>query len=72
MDKYTVSQARRLSNISITEMACSLGLSRSAYFNKEKGLSRFYYDEAMRLSSIVRIPADRILFPDFYKSEGLH
>ena len=37
MEKYTVAQARRLSNISIKDMADRLGLSRSTYFNKEKG-----------------------------------
>ena len=67
MEKYTVAQARRLSNISIKDMADRLGLSRSTYFNKEKGLSRFYYDEAVRVSDIVDIPIDRIIYFSRYE-----
>ena len=62
MGKYTVEQARRLANISIREMAKLLGVSQNTYYNKEKGLSRFYYDEAVKLSSIVNIPMDDIFF----------
>ena len=62
MGKYTVEQARRLANISIRDMASKLGISQNAYFNKEKGLSRFYYDEAVKLSNIVNIPMDDIFF----------
>lgn len=62
IDKYTVKQARLLANISVREMAKRLGMSQNAYFNKEKGLSRFYYDEAEKLSSIVNIPMDNIFF----------
>ena len=62
MSKYTVEQARRLANISIRDMASKLGISQNAYFNKEKGLSRFYYDEAVKLSNIVNIPMDDIFF----------
>ena len=62
MSKYTVEQARRLANISIRDMASKLGISQNDYFNKEKGLSRFYYDEAVKLSNIVNIPMDDIFF----------
>lgn len=62
MEKYTVEQARKLSNISIKKMAELLGLSNNTYFRKEKGLSRFYYDEAVKISSIVGIPMDNIFF----------
>jgi transcriptional regulator with XRE-family HTH domain len=62
MGKYTVEQARKLSNLSIRETAKLLGLSQNAYFKKEKGLSRFYYDEAIKFSSITNIPLDNIFF----------
>lgn len=62
MGKYTVEQARKLANISIRDMAKEMGVSTNTYFNKEKGLSRFYYDEAARFSSIVGIPMDNIFF----------
>lgn len=62
MDKYTVAQARRLSNISVREIANRMNLSPNAYYKKEKGLSRFYYDEAIKFSNIVGIPIDKIFF----------
>lgn len=62
MKEYTVRQARVLANISSKEMAKMLGLSQNAYLKKEKGLSRFYYDEALKFSSFVNIPADNIFF----------
>lgn len=62
MDKYTVGQARRLANITVRGMAKELGLSANAYHNKEKGRSRFYFDEAMKFSAVVNIPMDRIFF----------
>jgi len=62
MEKYTVRQARVLANITIKEMAKKMGLSQTAYFKKEKGLSRFYYDEAVKFSSFVNIPMDNIFF----------
>lgn len=62
MEKYTVEQARRLSNISIRNMAKMLGICPNTYYKKEKGLSKFYYDEAVKLSSIVNIPMDNIFF----------
>ena len=62
MEKYTVKQARMLLGISIREMAKKLGMSQNTYMNKENGLSRFYYDEALKFSSIVNIPADNIFF----------
>ena len=62
MEKYTVRQARILANISIREMAKLLGVSQNTYFKKEKGLSRFYYDEAVKFSSLVNVPIDNIFF----------
>lgn len=62
MEKYTVRQARMLSDISTREMAKKLGVSLNCYLNKEKGLSRFYYDEAIKFSAIVGIPVDSIFF----------
>ena len=67
MDKYTVKQARVLSDISIRDMAKRLGLSTTTYMNKEKGLSRFYFDEAVKLSEIVKIPMDSIFFTSSVK-----
>ena len=62
MDKFTVEQARKLSSLSVREMAKRIGLSQNAYYKKEKGLSRFYYDEALKFSEIVNIPIDSIFF----------
>lgn len=62
MEKFTVGQARRLANISIREMAKRMGLATNTYMRKEKGLSRFYYDEAIRFASIVGMPVDTIFF----------
>ena len=62
MEKFTVEQARKLSGISIRVMASKLGLCATTYNRKEKGLSKFYYDEAVKFSAIVGIPIDSIFF----------
>ena len=62
MEKYTVKQARLLSGISIKKMAKELGMSPSGYRNKEIGRSDFYYHEAVKLSAIVGIPIEKIIF----------
>ncbi len=59
---YTVEQARNLKKISQKEMAKLLGLSENGYINKEKGLSRFYIDEALCFSKCVQIPFSEIIF----------
>lgn len=52
---YTVEQARTLRKISQKKMAELLGLSENTYINKEKGLTRFYIDEALKFSEIVGV-----------------
>lgn len=62
MNNFTVEQARKLAGLSIRKMASLMGLSAGAYLKKEKGLSRFYFDEAIKFSAIVGIPLDNIFF----------
>lgn len=52
---YTVEQARTLRKISQKKMAKLLDLSENTYINKEKGLTRFYIDEALKFSEIVEL-----------------
>lgn len=60
--KFTVEQARILSGHSQESMAKALGLSKNAYINKEKGLSRFYVDEAILFEKICGINFSKIKF----------
>ena len=62
MDKLTVKQARKIADLSITEMAKRLGLSSNGYLYKEQGKRRFYVDEAIKFSKAVGIPIENILF----------
>ena len=62
MEKFTPEQARILSKISQSKMAEILNISLNAYINKEKGLSRFYVDEAIKFSEAVSIPLEKIIF----------
>lgn len=62
MDKFTVEQARRLANITVRDMASRMGLSVTAYLNKEKHVTRFYFDEACLFSEITGIPLSKIFF----------
>lgn len=60
--EFTVKQARMLKDISIRKMAKLMGMSTNTYLNKEKGSSRFYFDEAIEFSNIVEIPVENIFF----------
>lgn len=62
MQKLTVEQARKIAGISQREMANKLGISENTYINKEKGIVRFYVDEACKFSEIVGIEFDDIIF----------
>lgn len=62
MEKYTVEQARRLAGITVRDMAMRMGLSVTAYLNKEKHVTRFYFDEACMFSELTGIPLDKIFF----------
>lgn len=59
---YTVEQARTLSKISQRKMAELLELSENTYINKEKGLTRFYIDEALKFCEIVNLNLEDINF----------
>lgn len=60
--KYTVEQARMLKKLSQEDLALGLGISTKAYINKEKGLTRFYIDEALKFCKIVNLEINQILF----------
>lgn len=62
MIELTVEQARKVSGISQKEMAKILNISENAYINKEKGVSRFYVDEACRFAEAVNLPLETIKF----------
>lgn len=62
MDKFTVLQARKLSNISQKEMAKKMHLSERAYVNKEKGKTRFYVNEAVIFCKIVGLDIENVFF----------
>ena len=62
MEEYTVEQARRLAKISQKKMAQYLNMSENAYINKEKGETKFYVDEALKLAKYVNIPFEKIKF----------
>ena len=62
MIELTVEQARKVSGISQKEMAKVLHISENAYINKEKGISRFYVDEACKFAEAVNLPLETIKF----------
>ena len=71
MQSLTPEQARRMSGYSQKEMADLLGISKNAYINKEKGLIRFYVDEACKFSEIVGIDFNDIIFlPSMCQNNG--
>lgn len=59
---YTVEQARTLRKISQRKMAELLNINENTYINKEKGLSRFYIDEALKFCDIVNLDLGNINF----------
>lgn len=62
MPIYTPEQARTLKKISQKKMAEKLGISENSYINKEKGVTRFYVDEALAFCKIVDMALDNIIF----------
>lgn len=62
MDSFTPEQARALSGLSQEKVAKMLGISKNGYIKKEKGESRFFVDEALKFSEIVKIPMEKIIF----------
>ena len=53
---FTPRQARHLSGLSVQKVSDKLGINSVTYFNKEKGKTRFYVDEAIKFSEIVGVP----------------
>lgn len=62
VDRYTPEQARKLAGLSQREMANHLGISENAYIQKEKGIVRYYVDEACKFCEVVQIPIQKIIF----------
>ncbi len=62
MEKFTPEQARKLAGLSQSLIAKKLNISENTYVKKEKGVSRFYIDEAYLLSEIVGINIEKIIF----------
>ena len=62
VDRYTPEQARKLAGYSQKEMAEKLNISENAYIQKEKGIVRFYVDEACKFCDVVNIPLSKIIF----------
>lgn len=60
MNEFTPRQARHLNGLSVQKVADELGISSVTYFNKEKGNTRFYVDEAIKFAKIVGIPFENI------------
>lgn len=60
--KFTIEQARLLSGHSQASMAKKLRMSKNTYINKEKGLSRFFVDEAILFTKASGISFDKIKF----------
>lgn len=61
-DLLTVEEARRMKGVSQSEMASLLNVSLNTYRSKEKGETKFYYDEAVKFSERIGIPMSNILF----------
>lgn len=59
---YSPEQARVLKKISQKKMAEMLEMSENSYINKEKGITRFYIDEAIKFSKAVDLPLEDINF----------
>ena len=57
---FTPRQARHLSGLSVKKVADKLGINSVTYFNKEKGKTRFYVDEALLFAEIVGVPFENI------------
>ncbi|KAF0226150.1 MAG: hypothetical protein FD179_981 [Erysipelotrichaceae bacterium] len=61
---------RRRKGVSQQHMASRMGLSLTAYRNKEKGRSKFFVDELIHFLAILEI--DRNECAEFFLSETCH
>ena len=59
-NSFTPRQARHYSCLSVRKVADKLGINSVTYFNKEKGKTRFYVDEALLFAEIVGVPFENI------------
>ena len=62
MVKMTVKQARRYRDITTTDMAEALGISRITYEKTEKNPKKFTVEQAEKISKVVEMPKNQILF----------
>lgn len=58
----TVKEAREQERYDQGDVAKVLGISYSAYRNKEKGRSRFTVQEAIKFAELVKVPIGDIIF----------
>lgn len=61
-EKITIAEARRMRNVSQEEAAKCIGVSATAYRNKESGRSKFYIDEAYALCKMLKMDITEIFF----------
>lgn len=62
IEQLTPEEARNYRGISAESMAKRLGLSKNAYLSKEKGITKFYVDEALNFCEQVSMPFNAIIF----------
>lgn len=62
IEQLTPKEARTYRGISAENMAKRLGLSKNAYLSKEKGITKFYVDEALNFCEQVSMPFSAIIF----------
>lgn len=62
IEKVTLPVARKIANITQKELAAVLGVSESTVVNWEKGRSEPTVTQALRISEIVGLPLDSIIF----------
>lgn len=58
----TVKQARRFKDMTTSQMATALGISRDTYEKKEKNTGKFTIEQIEEISKVVGIPKEKILF----------
>lgn len=61
---------RRKKGVSQQQIASRMGLSLTAYRNKEKGRSKFYVDEMINFLAILEV--DRSEYNQFFLDESCH
>lgn len=73
MQQFTIEQARKYAGLSQAEIAKELDISLNAYISKEKGITKFYVDEALKFSEKVGLPFNQIIFlPEMFQKNGTH